>query len=166
VEATITRRSLTPATDHASTPAESDGHAPAPGAGGWAYEWPSTSPETVQAIRHAVTAQCRADLTHVDPDAGDTAVETLALVLAELVTNVHKHAPGPARVIVIPEYDHWAVLVLDSNPSAPFIDTSEPGTKPSGLGLLLVADLAQQHWGWFRTRAGKGIWAHCAKPAA
>ncbi|MFE7565199.1 ATP-binding protein [Kitasatospora sp. NPDC057500] len=136
------------------------------GRDGWVFNSAAVTTRTVRAIRRSVITWCLSEITHFDHQKGREAVDALALVLDELVTNVARHAPGPASVVVLPETDHWAVLVFDSSPCPPAVDTAEPGGKPSGLGLHLVDTLTEQRWGWFRTHAGKGIWAHCSKPTA
>ncbi|MFF7454998.1 ATP-binding protein [Kitasatospora sp. NPDC008115] len=163
MKSTVTRR--TPASP--ATPMNDLAHeGSAPDCGVWAFKYEAVTPETVRAIRRAVTTWCLSDIAHLRHQKGWEAVDALALVLDELVANVARHAPGPASVVVLPETDHWAVLVFDSSPCPPAVDTAEPGGKPSGLGLHLVDTLTEQRWGWFRTHAGKGVWAHCSKPTA
>jgi DNA-binding NarL/FixJ family response regulator len=85
-----------------------------------------------------------------------TLLETVQLLLSELVTNAVLHAQTEACV-TIAMFDRYVhVEVIDSNP-VPALARSAAGADENGRGLALVAALAQR-WGTVLVPDGKIMW--------
>ncbi|MFC9330077.1 ATP-binding protein [Kitasatospora sp. NPDC057015] len=80
------------------------------------------------------------------------------LLVSELVTNVHRHAGGPAELELRPEPGGITVLVGDSSPCPPV--RREPGAD-GGFGMHLLARLSLA-WGVRTFPGGKSVWARLA----
>lgn len=83
-------------------------------------------------------------------------VDTAALLVSELVTNVVCHARGPCALVVTFGDDAVEVSVEDGDlrmPAARLADALDP----DGRGLLLLGALAQD-WGVRLLPEGKAIW--------
>jgi anti-sigma regulatory factor (Ser/Thr protein kinase) len=113
-------------------------------------------PEAAARARRALS-QLRAD---IDPPL----METLRLLVTELVANSVRHAQADTVVLKV-LVGRNAVLteVTDEGPGFDPADTGSPGTDESGWGLFLVERLAER-WGvnqqgdatkvWFELRRG------------
>jgi len=113
-------------------------------------------PEAAGRARRALS-QLRAD---IDPPL----METLRLLVTELVANSVRHAHADTVVLKV-LVGRNAVLteVTDEGPGFDPADTGSPGTDESGWGLFLVERLAER-WGvnqqddstrvWFELRRG------------
>jgi anti-sigma regulatory factor (Ser/Thr protein kinase) len=83
-------------------------------------------------------------------------VDTLELLVSELVTNAVRHAGTPGEVHIAELVDRVRVDVTDASPIAPtqpHIDL----TETSGRGLLLVRELSDA-WGIDLRNHGKAVW--------
>ncbi|WP_344441991.1 ATP-binding protein [Kitasatospora nipponensis] len=86
--------------------------------------------------------------------------DAFAIVAAELLANVVRHAPGRVRAALLDAGNGTCVVaVADQNPVGPAQRSAEPGEAESGLGLLLVQELSTA-WGWHPVIGGKVVWAH------
>ena len=94
-----------------------------------------------------------------DQDVG--LVDTVVLLLTELVTNVLVHTDGTPAVRVNLLADHVHVEVLDPDPTPVRTGPLDPHAT-SGRGLHLVAALASA-WGSVRVGAGKVVWFDVAR---
>jgi anti-sigma regulatory factor (Ser/Thr protein kinase) len=113
-------------------------------------------PEAAARARHALS-KLRAD---IDPPL----METLRLLVTELVSNSVRHARADTVVLKV-LVGRTAVLteVTDEGPGFDPEQTGQPGTDDSGWGLFLVERLAHR-WGvaqkddatkvWFELRRG------------
>ncbi len=84
--------------------------------------------------------------------------ERLVLIADELASNALRHGGTPVATALSRIGNRWMVSVSDTSPDVP----PEPaqGRDPGlgGLGLHLVADLAERY-GWFAERGAKTVWA-------
>jgi anti-sigma regulatory factor (Ser/Thr protein kinase) len=117
----------------------------------------------LQANREA-SAHARHALGRLRSDIDPPLMETLRLLVTELVTNSIKHA-GAESVVLRVLVGRWAVWteVADEGPGFDPADTKPPGQERPGWGLFLVERLADR-WGvnhagrstkvWFELRRG------------
>ncbi len=112
-------------------------------------------PEPASATRARRLA--REQLTvHCTPDA----LDTVSLLVTELVTNAILHARTPLRLLIELHPDRVRVCVEDSSPQQP--EVHHYGTDAvTGRGLALVEKLASS-WGVDTTVAGKVVWCEIA----
>jgi anti-sigma regulatory factor (Ser/Thr protein kinase) len=116
----------------------------------------SGGPEAAARARRALS-QLRAD---IDPPL----METLRLLVTELVANSVRHAHADTVILkVLVGRNVVLTEVTDEGPGFDPADTGSPGTDESGWGLFLVERLAER-WGvnqqdeatrvWFELRRG------------
>ncbi|SFC20691.1 ATP-binding protein [Streptomyces aidingensis] len=126
-------------------------------------------PEEVRRARHWVRAQLEARPGGPDPEQ----VDTLVLLVSELVTNALVHTARPAVLrlaFAVPEAGRpdaaVRLEVADVSSRAP-VRRSAGGEDTGGRGLELVELLADR-WGWGYEGDGKRIWCEldCADRAA
>lgn len=81
------------------------------------------------------------------------------LLVSELVTNAHQHAPGPESYeLEISADENWVRFSLaDGSLSSPVLADVTP-EKTRGRGILLV-DMIASRWGTEPYRDGKRVWA-------
>ncbi|OIK29189.1 ATP-binding protein [Streptomyces malaysiense] len=90
-------------------------------------------------------------------------VDSIVLIVSELVTNAHVHARSTAQLILTCDEGCLHVTVHDADPGLP--RPRRPGTdSPGGRGLLLVDALAHD-WEIHRCPRGKDVIA-CFRPPA
>lgn len=95
-----------------------------------------TDAAEVRGVRAALVEAVRAR------GAGAPAQDDAAVVIAELLGNVLRHAPGPARVALEWDGDRPVLTVEDAGPGFDLVHhVPGPGAE-SGRGLHLVAGLA------------------------
>ncbi|MFE4550785.1 ATP-binding protein [Streptomyces sp. NPDC056785] len=94
-----------------------------------------------QARHLAVAFLVKVKDSHGIPVATDT-VEIVQLIVSELVTNVHKYAPGPALLHLRISGAVLQIELHDSNPAAPAAKAPDP-TRVGQHGLEIVAALAR-----------------------
>ncbi|MFC5910775.1 ATP-binding protein [Streptacidiphilus monticola] len=88
-------------------------------------------------------------------------VDTLVLVVSELVTNAVVHTGREAVLSLAPAVGgRVRVEVADASASAPAPRDAEDDAT-SGRGLELVACLADR-WGWYPDGQGKKVWCELA----
>ena len=106
--------------------------------------WSAEVPGTVRA--QGVREACREYLLrYAEPD--DYALANAELIVAELVANVERHAPGPASFHLDWNDRNPRLLVLDRGPGFPLEVTTalpEPFAE-SGRGLAIINLLAVEH---------------------
>ncbi|MFD5748574.1 ATP-binding protein [Streptomyces sp. NPDC127033] len=86
--------------------------------------------------------------------------DVAALVVTELLTNVHKHAGGRCGLLVTPTEAHLSVTVSDFTTAVP-AKRARSSTAEDGRGLILIEELTE-HWETVLTASGKDI--RCAIP--
>ena len=84
------------------------------------------------------------------------AVESVALLVTELVTNAVVHARTPLRVVVEPASDSVRIEVEDGSLREPVLRDRRVD-EISGRGLQLV-DVIADEWGVETTETGKRVW--------
>jgi DNA-binding NarL/FixJ family response regulator len=85
-----------------------------------------------------------------------TLVDTVQLLVTELVTNVLVHTTTMPNVRIALLRDRVHVEVSDSDPTPPTV-RHPPATAASGRGMALVQALAST-WGTIRVDGGKVVW--------
>ncbi|HVE99419.1 MAG TPA: ATP-binding protein [Mycobacteriales bacterium] len=90
----------------------------------------------------------------------DIPLDSVLLVVSELVTNAVRHASGAPVLVVDAGPTRVRVEVRDREPSVPAPRPAEPDEE-SGRGLLIVAAVADE-WGVEPDGSGKAIWAELA----
>lgn len=92
----------------------------------------------------------------------DEELDTVELLVSELVTNVVTHA-GSDLSIVVELVDHAVrVEVIDASPDPPIKRNPEPTTE-HGRGVSLVDSLAAA-WGFEERPTGKSVWFEIPRP--
>ncbi|MEU8135974.1 ATP-binding protein [Streptodolium elevatio] len=96
--------------------------------------------ETAGAVRRArdLTAQV---LTDPDPAVAEETVRDVVMVVAELVSNAHRHAPGPYRLTVSVATDAVKVSMRDGGRT--WLSAVPDERPPGGFGLLVVRRLSR-----------------------
>ena len=88
----------------------------------------------------------------------DGAIDRLALIASELVTNAVRHAKTDITVELSAGEDALHLEVFDCGAGTPVFLDADPDA-PGGLGLPIVEALASS-WGMRRREGGgKGVWA-------
>ena len=92
--------------------------------------------------------------------AQEGAVERLTLAFEELASNALRHGRAPVEVVVTTLADRsWLLTVSDAAGDLPPTPAVGRDAALGGLGLYMVAGLADAH-GWTRTADGrKTVWA-------
>jgi anti-sigma regulatory factor (Ser/Thr protein kinase) len=127
---------------------------PPPAVDGW--HWDLSSVAELPRVR----AQLRRGLTEHssdDPAAADLD-EAVVLAFDEMASNALRHGGGGVQARVQRTPAAWLIEVRDSAPTAP--PRPAVGRDPSqgGLGLYLIAEMADAH-GWHLTEGQKSVWA-------
>lgn len=84
--------------------------------------------------------------------------ERLVLVADELTSNALRHGGAPVATALSRVGNEWMVTVSDYAPDVPPAPAEGRDPGLGGLGLYLIADLADRH-GWFAHRGMKTVWA-------
>jgi anti-sigma regulatory factor (Ser/Thr protein kinase) len=87
----------------------------------------------------------------------DGAIDRLALIASELVTNAVRHARTEITIELSTEEGAVHLEVFDRGGGQPVFLDSDP-EQPGGLGLPIVEALASS-WGMRPRDGGKGVWA-------
>jgi anti-sigma regulatory factor (Ser/Thr protein kinase) len=103
-------------------------------------------------------AKARRGLANLRGDLDPPLMETLRLLVTELVTNSIKHT-GASTVVLNVVVGRRAVLteVTDAGPGFDPAETGTPGADHTGWGLFLVERLAQR-WGVKQNGQGTKVW--------
>jgi anti-sigma regulatory factor (Ser/Thr protein kinase) len=103
-------------------------------------------------------AKARRGLANLRGDLDPPLMETLRLLVTELVTNSVKHT-GASTVVLKVLVGSNAVLteVTDAGPGFDPADTGIPSRDHTGWGLFLVERLAQR-WGVTQNGEGTKVW--------
>ena len=87
----------------------------------------------------------------------DGAIDRLALIASELVTNAVRHANTEITIELSAEEGALHLEVFDRGSGKPTFLDADP-KQPGGLGLPIVEALASS-WGTRPREGGKGVWA-------
>jgi anti-sigma regulatory factor (Ser/Thr protein kinase) len=87
-------------------------------------------------------------------------VETVELVVSELVGNAVEHGGGSSELSLSLLADVIRVDVVDPDPNLPVVLSPEP-IEDRHRGLLIVSALST-NWGTDRIGSGKSVWAELA----
>ena len=87
----------------------------------------------------------------------DGAIERVALIASELVTNAVRHAGTDVMVELEARDGSVYIEVVDSGDGRPVFLKPDP-ERPWGLGLPIVEALASS-WGTRARQGAKGVWA-------
>jgi anti-sigma regulatory factor (Ser/Thr protein kinase) len=127
---------------------------PPPAVGGWhwALEHVAELPRVRAQLRRGLAEQNGGTDEAADLD------EAVVLAFDEMASNALRHGGGGVRARVQRTPDAWLVEVRDSAPQVP--PQPAVGRDPSqgGLGLYLIAKMADDH-GWHLTGRQKVVWA-------
>jgi anti-sigma regulatory factor (Ser/Thr protein kinase) len=106
---------------------------------------PASATRARRLARDRLTVLCTPDM-----------LETVSLLVTELVTNAILHARTPLRLVIEAHPDRVRICVEDSSPQQP--EVHHYGTDAvTGRGLALVEQLASS-WGVDTTLTGKVVW--------
>jgi len=114
----------------------------------WSVELPPKPASATQARRLA-----REQLASIVPP---DALDTVALLVTELVTNAILHARTPLQLQIETRPNHVRIGVEDASDRQPEL-RSHPSDAVTGRGLALVEALASS-WGVESTSSGKVVW--------
>ncbi|NGO70073.1 ATP-binding protein [Streptomyces boncukensis] len=111
-------------------------------------------PSYIGRVRRIVSAQLR--YWRLDP-----LIDSAALGVTELLSNVHRHAGADRHctVEIALARGRLTVSVRDRDPRLPRVRSAPPGLEPGGRGLALVAAVSES-WGMRAQRDGSGkvVW--------
>lgn len=110
---------------------------------------PASATRARQLARERLSVACPPDV-----------LETIALLVTELVTNAILHARTPLQLVIETHPHHVRLCVEDSSPEQPEIHRYEADAV-TGRGLALVESLSSS-WGVDATPAGKVVWCDIA----
>ncbi|WP_041818825.1 SpoIIE family protein phosphatase [Streptomyces davaonensis] len=85
-------------------------------------------------------------------------VDTVLLVVSELVTNALVHTEGPVRLYLTMINSRLRVAVADTSPRSPVKPTSIGWEATGGRGILLVEAMSAT-WGTVPVSGGKQVWS-------
>ncbi|MDP9685901.1 SpoIIE family protein phosphatase [Streptomyces griseoviridis] len=108
-----------------------------------------------EAVRHARRFTRRTLRAWRVPDGG---VDTVLLIVSELVTNALVHTDGPVRLDLTLLGGRLRVAVADSSPRTPARPTSIGWQATGGRGILLV-EATSAAWGTLPVSGGKQVWS-------
>ena len=91
----------------------------------------------------------------------DDALDTVLLVVSELVTNALVHTDGRVRLDLTRVNHLLRVAVADSSPRTPVKPTSVSWEATGGRGILLVEAMSSA-WGAMPVSGGKQVWSEIA----
>ncbi|MFF1873189.1 ATP-binding protein [Kitasatospora herbaricolor] len=102
------------------------------------------APQNVALIRNSAVAHCRDIRLAQNRPADDNALDGVALVVTELVTNALKHATTPGAptlmgILLALHRDDVLVVVSDPSTQGPLLDTTAPGLEVGAWGWDLYA---------------------------
>jgi anti-sigma regulatory factor (Ser/Thr protein kinase) len=85
-------------------------------------------------------------------------LDSVELVVSELVTNAVRHGAAPVEMTISREADHILVTVHDGAAAVPPQPRVAEPADDGGRGMHLVAVLTSR-WGYDLQPAGKTVWA-------
>jgi anti-sigma regulatory factor (Ser/Thr protein kinase) len=110
---------------------------------------PSSATRARTLVREQLEVTCSRD-----------AVDTIALLVTELVTNAILHARTPMLLTLETRPQHVRICVEDASSERPVVQQYDADAV-TGRGLALVEQLASS-WGVDTTPAGKVVWCEVA----
>jgi anti-sigma regulatory factor (Ser/Thr protein kinase) len=88
----------------------------------------------------------------------DAVVDSVLLLVSELVTNAIRHASSPARLELMIRETTVRVEVIDASPQPPLLQRPAGAlSSEDGRGMFLVEALADR-WGYELLESGKCVW--------
>jgi anti-sigma regulatory factor (Ser/Thr protein kinase) len=93
----------------------------------------------------------------------DRLADDAALLTSELVTNAVVHARTFVQISIDWDADRLRVQAGDRSPELPHLRPPTGQTQPGGLGLTLIAAIAQR-WGFESRGGGKVVWFELDAP--
>lgn len=87
----------------------------------------------------------------------DALVDSVKLVVSELVGNVVRHAPSPLELTLSLDAARLRVSVTDSGPGR--VEPARPSTLESGGRGLTLVERVSDRWGVDYAAKGKTVWA-------
>jgi anti-sigma regulatory factor (Ser/Thr protein kinase)/anti-anti-sigma regulatory factor len=96
-------------------------------------------------------------------------LDTVLIVMSELVTNAVVHGTGSVHVTVVLRYQHLHLVVRDQSPDPPR-RAQHPQRHSTGVSLdsngrgLHLLDAVCQSWGYLSSGLGKAVWARIRLP--
>ncbi|WP_190121513.1 ATP-binding protein [Streptomyces inusitatus] len=105
-------------------------------------------PSEIRRIRRAV-------MDHLDGRGLGESAFDIALVVTELLANVHEHADGICELDIEPREGRLILTVRDTVMAPPTLRHDSPSAE-NGRGLLLV-DALTEHWETTVTATGKVV---------
>ena len=112
-------------------------------------------PEPASATRARLLAR-----EQLEPRFEGDALDTIALLVTELVTNAILHARTPLQLTLESRPAHVRICVADESTEQPAVQNYDAGAV-TGRGLALVEQLATS-WGVETTTMGKVVWCEVA----
>ncbi len=113
-------------------------------------------PEPSSATRARQLAREQLEASYPGDALGADTVETVALLVTELVTNAILHARTPFQLTLESRPGHVRICVEDASNEPPAVRRFESDAV-TGRGLALVEQLASS-WGVDTTPSGKVVW--------
>ena len=103
-------------------------------------------------------ATARRELSRLDSDLDSSTLETLYLLVTELVSNAVKHAAAQSVLVSVSVANGGVrAEVADPGPGFDPAGTGTPRANNSGWGLFLVQELAHR-WGVAEDEASNRVW--------
>jgi anti-sigma regulatory factor (Ser/Thr protein kinase)/anti-anti-sigma regulatory factor len=99
----------------------------------------------------------------------DELLDTVLIVMSELVTNAVVHGTGSVHVTVVLRHQHLHLVVRDQSPDPPR-RAENPRRHRTGVSLdsngrgLHLLDAVCQSWGYLSSGLGKAVWARIRLP--
>jgi anti-sigma regulatory factor (Ser/Thr protein kinase) len=122
-----------------------------------ATNWELDDIAQLPALRAEVREYAARHALGTDRDSADLR-DRLVLALDEMASNALRHGGGWVRASLALTGDCYLVEVTDADPASPPVPAVNRDPSEGGLGLYLIAELANRH-GWYVSDDAKHVWA-------